>query len=194
MAAPTVGACRCSLPRSCVTIRVYDLYGLSPETRQEALAMTAEALAHAGVQAVIVDCSAGPAAPRRARRASPEGEIVLRIHRHPKDGAHVLGDGHRRRRCRPEHHRHRLRRGDRRTVPAHRHAASRRSSAASSAHEIGHLLLGTNAHASHGLMRPSWQVQRLDRGDWDFTIEDAATIRRRLQRRDAAALLARAAP
>ena len=42
-----------------VTIRVYDLYGLSPETSQEALAMTVEALEHAGVQAVIVDCSAG---------------------------------------------------------------------------------------------------------------------------------------
>ena len=63
-----------------------------------------------------------------------------------------------------------------------------------SAHEIGHLLLGTNAHASHGLMRPSWEVQRLDRGDWDFTIEDAAAIRARLKRRDAAALLARAVP
>ena len=41
-------------------------------------------------------------------------------------------------------------------------------------------------------MRPSWQVQRLDRGDWDFTTEDAAAIRARLKRRDAAALLARA--
>ena len=74
-----------------VTIRVYDLYGLSPETRQEALAMTAEALAHAGVQAVIVDCSASVAA-TPCRTSLAEGEIVLRIHRHPKDGAHVLGD------------------------------------------------------------------------------------------------------
>ena len=50
-----------------------------------------------------------------------------------------------------------------------------------SAHEIGHLLLGTNVHAAHGLMQSSWDVQRIARGDWDFTIEDAATIRRRLQ-------------
>ena len=74
-----------------VTIRVYDLYGLSPDTRQEALAVAAETLAQAGVQAIIVDCSAS-----RARDAcktgSADGEIILRIQRHPKDGAHVLGD------------------------------------------------------------------------------------------------------
>ena len=64
-----------------------------------------------------------------------------------------------------------------------------------SAHEIGHLLLGTNAHASHGLMRASWDVQRIGRGDWDFTIEDAATIRRRLQPHETArVLVARADP
>ena len=52
-----------------VTIRVYDLYGLSPATRQEALAVAAAALAHAGVEAIIVDCSATTGARRRARRA-----------------------------------------------------------------------------------------------------------------------------
>lgn len=174
-----------------VTIRVYDLYGLSPDTRQEALAMTAEALAHAGVQAVIVDCSAGAAAtPCRASLA--EDEIVLRIHRHPKDGAHVLGDA--------------VVRGDAgpNTIATVYAAAiaerSRRTGmrlativGRVATHEIGHLLLGTRSHASNGLMGPSWQLQRLDRGDWGFTVEDAAAIRARLKRREAAALLARAA-
>ena len=59
-----------------------------------------------------------------------------------------------------------------------------------SAHEIGHLLLGTNAHAAHGLMQASWDVKRIDRGDWDFTVEDAATIRRRLQPHESARVLA----
>ena len=45
-----------------VTIRVYDIYGLSPETRQEALAVAARTLEHAGVQAAIVDCSGVAAA------------------------------------------------------------------------------------------------------------------------------------
>ena len=39
-------------------------------------------------------------------------------------------------------------------------------------------------------MRPSWELQRLNRGDWDFTIEDAATIRRRLQPHEPARVLA----
>ena len=171
-----------------VTIRVYDLYGLSPETRQEALAMTAEALAHAGVQAVIVDCSASVAA-TPCTTSLAGGEIVLRIHRHPKDGAHILGDAIVGGEAGPN------------TIATVYAAAiaerSRRTGmrlativGRVSAHEIGHLLLGTNVHASHGLMRPSWELQRLDRGDWDFTIEDAATIRRRLQPHEPSRVLA----
>lgn len=177
-----------------VTIRVYDVYGLSPETRQEALALAAETLAHAGVQAIIVDCSVGGAAATPCKTGLADGEIMLRIHRHPKDGAHVLGDA--------------MVRGDAgpNTIATVYAAAiaerSRRTGVRLAtivgrvtAHEIGHLLLGTNAHASHGLMRPSWELQRLDRGDWDFSIEDAATIRRRLQPQDATRVLAaRAAP
>jgi hypothetical protein len=163
-----------------VTIRVYDLYGLSPDTRHEALALAAETLAHAGVQAIIVDCSAGPAAATPCKTGLADGEIVLRIHRYPKNGAHVLGDAIIRSDAGPN------------TIATVYAAAiaerSRRTGTRLatiigrvSAHEIGHLLLGTKAHATHGLMRPSWELQRLHRGDWDFTIEDAATIRRRLQ-------------
>jgi hypothetical protein len=174
-----------------VTIRVYDLYGMSPETRQEALAVTAEALAHAGVQAVIVDCSARAAAATPCQVALAEGEILLRIHRHPKDGAHVLGEAVVRGEAGPN------------TIATVYAAAiaqrARRDGTRLatlvgrvSAHEVGHLLLGTNAHATHGLMRASWDVKRIDRGDWDFTIEDAAAIRRRLQPHDATPLVARA--
>ena len=173
-----------------VTIRVYDLYGLSTDTRQEALAVAAEALARAGVEAIIVDCSAKPAA-TPCKLGLGAGEVVLRIHRLPKDGAHTLGDA--------------IVRGENgpstiATVYAAAIAERARRTGGNlativgrvSAHELGHLLLGSNVHASHGLMRPSWDLQRVDRGDWDFTAEDAATIRSRLQRRTAAALLARA--
>ena len=67
-----------------VTIKVYDIYGLSPETRQEALAVAARTLERAGVQAAIVDCSGvAPATPCKLGLA--EGEMILRIrHRKPK--------------------------------------------------------------------------------------------------------------
>jgi hypothetical protein len=174
-----------------VTIRVYDLYGLPPETRQEALAIAVEALEHAGIQAAIVDCSARPALAACATGPG-NGELVLRIHRHPKDGAHVLGDA--------------IVRASGPSTIATVYAAAIAERARRtgqrlativgrvSAHEIGHLLLGTTGHAAHGLMRPSWDLARVDRGDWGFTRDEAATMRRRLQQQDAASLLARAAP
>jgi hypothetical protein len=175
-----------------VTIRVYDLYGLPTETRQEALTVAAETLAHAGVEAIIVDCSAKPAV-AACKVGLGDGELVLRIHRLPKEGAHTLGDA--------------IVRGGNgpstiATVYATAIAERARRSGGNlativgrvSAHELGHLLLGNNLHAAHGLMRPSWDLQRVDRGDWDFTVEDAAAIRARLQQRNAATLLARAAP
>jgi hypothetical protein len=175
-----------------VTIRVYDLYGLPADTRQEALTVAVETLAHAGVEAIIVDCSAKPAA-TPCKLGLGEGELVLRIHRLPKDGAHTLGDA--------------IVRGESgpntiATVYATAVAERARRTGGNlatiigrvSAHELGHLLLGNTLHASHGLMQPSWNLQRVDRGDWEFTGEDAATIRSRLKQRDARALLASAAP
>jgi hypothetical protein len=174
-----------------VTIRVYDISGLSADTRREALAVTVEALEHAGVQAAIVDCSGRPAIVA-CRSGLGGDELVLRIHRHPKDGAHVLGDAI-------------VRESGPSTIATvyaatiaerARRTGGRLATIVGrvSAHEIGHLLLGTSRHARHGLMRPSWDLARLERGDWDFTLEDAAAIRARLARRDAVAVLARAVP
>jgi hypothetical protein len=47
------------------------------------------------------------------------------------------------------------------------------------AHEIGHLLLGTNAHSSMGIMRPKWQSQELrslQMGRLLFTSEQALAM------------------
>jgi len=51
------------------------------------------------------------------------------------------------------------------------------------AHEIGHLLLATNAHAASGLMREVWsrdELLRTRRDDWILHPFDAAAILRRL--------------
>ena len=48
------------------------------------------------------------------------------------------------------------------------------------AHELGHLLLATNAHGSHGLMRAVWsraEIQRDRDSDWTFAPADAEAIR-----------------
>ena len=166
-----------------VTIRVYDLYGLSPD----------DAPGGPGARGRGAGPRRRPGDHRRLQRragmATPcktglaDGEIMLRIHRHPKDGAHVLGDAIVRGDAGPEHDRHRLRRGHRRAVTAHRHAPrddrrprlGARDRAPAARHERPRVARPD---------APSWELQRLDRGDWDFTIEDAATIRRRLQPRE----------
>ena len=54
------------------------------------------------------------------------------------------------------------------------------------AHEIGHLLLGTSEHAARGLMRERWslaEVQRHQRQDWLFSVDESRTMRDALRSR-----------
>jgi hypothetical protein len=46
------------------------------------------------------------------------------------------------------------------------------------AHEIGHLLLGTNEHSSHGLMRAYWSAASVHAGgEWSFASREAEYMR-----------------
>jgi hypothetical protein len=48
------------------------------------------------------------------------------------------------------------------------------------AHELGHLLLGSNSHSGVGIMRAHWQgeeLRRLSRGGLGFTNEQAGDMR-----------------
>ncbi len=61
------------------------------------------------------------------------------------------------------------------------------------AHEIGHLLLGTSAHAASGLMRAAWPQAALRRtvaDDWIFTARDAHSLRDAVRVRNAQRLAA----
>ncbi len=65
--------------------------------------------------------------------------------------------------------------------------------ARATAHEIGHLLLGTTAHASAGLMRAAWSqatIRRAAADDWTFTSRDAGAIRESVRARNARRLAA----
>jgi hypothetical protein len=55
------------------------------------------------------------------------------------------------------------------------------------AHEIGHVLLGTTRHASHGLMRAEWTDHELilnEPFDWMFGRAEARLLRRGLDDRE----------
>jgi len=48
------------------------------------------------------------------------------------------------------------------------------------AHEVGHLLLGSNSHSSRGIMRAIWSaadIQRMTKGDLLFTSEEVGVLR-----------------
>jgi hypothetical protein len=52
------------------------------------------------------------------------------------------------------------------------------------AHEVGHLLLGTNAHSREGIMQAHWQAEQLDRiakGQMRFTKEQSGKMRARVE-------------
>lgn len=56
------------------------------------------------------------------------------------------------------------------------------------AHEVGHLLLGTSAHARTGVMRAVWSPEALQRSgpdQWRFTARDAEALREGARRRTA---------
>lgn len=165
-----------------VTIRVYDVYGLPPEQRQEAMAVAIATLEAAGVQAAMLDCS--PRRPAAICLTPPApGDLILRFGRHPRDGDGVLGEAV----VHPDPEQCTL-------ATVYTAAVADRARRLGvpvgtlvgrvAAHEIGHLLLGSSAHTRDGLMRGAWDVGRRQAADWRFSREDAAAIRLRLTRRD----------
>lgn len=168
-----------------ITVRVYDLHGVPPEERSRALALAAQTLAHANVSATWIDCSrVDGVAPPPCVAVLNEGEMVLRFQDRTERGNHILGTA--------------IVQDDGPCVLASVYAGAAADRSAKTglplwlilgrvtAHEIGHLLLGTNSHAPTGLMQASWNLRRPHLEEWRFTRADAAKIRSRLlSRRDA---------
>ena len=172
-----------------LTIRVYDVYGLSPADRQVMLSVASTALADAGVTAAIVDCS-GPRPAAACQLPVGPNEVILRVLRMAPDDSHALGIAF-------IHGPSGADATEPNTVAtifaAHVADMARRSGTPLTtlmghvaAHEIGHLLIGSNEHPAGGLMRGSWSwltIQRAHAEDWRFSAADVATIRLRLERR-----------
>ena len=165
-----------------ITVRVYDLYGLPADQKAKALALAAATLAEANVTANWIDCSrdAQGVAPPACVEVLQQGELVLRIMDRTDRGSHILGTAIVQKDA------------DGPSVIASVYAASVAERSAKSgvpivtimgrvtAHEIGHLLLGTNSHTKAGIMRAAWDVKQPHLYDWRFTSADAAKIRSRL--------------
>ena len=166
-----------------ITVRVYDLYGLPPDQKARMLAHAADTLAQANVTAHWIDCSRDErgVVPPACQAVLPPGELVVRIMDRTKRGDHILGTA--------------IVQEDGPNVIASVYAGSVKERSVKSgvpvvtllgrvtAHEIGHLLLGTNGHGPSGIMRASWNVKVPHPAEWQFTRDDAARIRLGLLRR-----------
>jgi hypothetical protein len=179
-----------------VPVRVYDTTGIALPTRTSALETARVTLVRAGVPIRWLQCAAREHVPA-CEKATAGGELVLRLVRSGGSGRAVasgaaalrspvsllpLGDafvdlG--------------TQSGVLATVYLDRVTALADASASSVAtllgyaiaHEIGHLLLGSNTHGERGLMRPLWSRDELRRGrasDWTFTAPEVQAIRARL--------------
>ena len=161
--------------------RIYHTAGVGIDQRRAALRVAADTLAAAGVIVAWKDCADG------CTEVPDAGELVVRLVRSPaatRPGDRlVLGDAY---------------------VDVSRAAGvlatiyvdrvERLAEASGTdmvtllgraiAHELGHLLLASNTHSPHGLMRARWSHEDLRRerlADWLFTQKDAAAMRRRLR-------------
>jgi hypothetical protein len=159
-----------------ITVRVYDIYGLTPAQRHEALVVAADTLAEAGVEVNWVECRS-PLPPACSALLAP-GEMVLRFDDREHRSGHVLGTAIIQRGgpnvmatvFTPSVWDRSFKHGVRLSTVVGRVAA----------HEIGHLLLGTNSHSPIGLMRAGWDIRRVEPTDWRFSSRDAAAIKRKL--------------
>jgi hypothetical protein len=166
-----------------VRVRIYNTAGVAVETRRAALAVTARTLGASRIPVDWSDCDIGDACgtPPRA------GELVVRLVRARRTGTAgapvVLGDAAIDTAAGA---------GVLASIYTDRVELMARLAGTdvapllgrAIAHEIGHLLMASNAHSARGLMRARWspgELRRNDVLDWLLTDEDAAAIRRRLQ-------------
>lgn len=187
--APATAAAR-DLP---VVIRTYDASGLSEADRSAALAAAATILEEAGLAIARLACDGVEAAAANHACLTPlrPHELSLRLVRLPSPGSgarHVtLG---------VSLVETQVRFGSLATVYVDRVAELAGVSRVdvptllgrAIAHEIGHLLLGTAAHARDGVMRAVWSPEALrhsTNGDWRFTPDDAEALREAARRRSA---------
>jgi hypothetical protein len=165
-------------------VRVYDNAGVAGAERKRAYARANEILARVGLDAAWLECPARGFGWLKSDCNTPPapGELVIRLVR-----------------TTPEARRHRPRAlgyslvdagtgaatlatifTDRVHLLAHQSQAERAAVLGRAiAHEIGHLILGTNGHSATGLMREHWTSEEIRRNraeDWQFTRAERDTL------------------
>ena len=175
-----------STARVPVTVRIYDGFGVTVGDITAARAEADGIFRAAGIAPVWFHCGIGEGTRRspidRCESSVGPGEIIVRLLGSPQGGESnggSLGEAL----VNTQTHR-----GSVATVFADRVASTSDRAGASNrgllgrviAHEIGHLLIGTNQHARKGLMRAVWTDRELRRSvglEWHFSAQEARSMR-----------------
>jgi hypothetical protein len=158
-------------------IRVYDTAGVLAGDRARAMRVAADALASARIYIEWRDCTPAPAgAPPVECQAVPRsGDLLVRIGDAPARISHGMAlslgysliDTQSGRGTLATIYRDRVN-----WLAAQAHAPATRLLGRAIAHELGHLVLGSNEHSENGLMRAVWtaaEVARNRPSDWRFS-------------------------
>lgn len=176
--------------RPVVPVRVYDTSGLPTADLQRALETAGMVVADAGIMLTWSPCvhTSASASDATAPCAGPlaQGELIVRIIRAFADARPAaflpLGDAL----VDPQ-----ARRGVFATIYADHVRWTAQEAEVDPgtllgralAHEVGHLLMATTAHAARGLMRAAWLREELRRdqpADWSFGPDEQAAMRARI--------------
>jgi hypothetical protein len=167
---------------SAIAIRVFDRTGMPSADLLTAMSETEAILNGVGLRVSWADCSDPRNQPDGCRRPLGENELVMRlVNMHSRPAGHEFALGYSLVEPTAPH-------GSFATVydDLVRSAASRagvdrrRLLGRAITHEIGHLLLNTNRHASTGLMRAVWshvEIRHENFADWRFGEDEARTMR-----------------
>jgi hypothetical protein len=165
-----------------LSVRIYDNAGVLAAGRARAIKRASEILGRADLAVAWRDCPAGGVFARGGCAGPPApGELAVRLVRSPKDDPHPRALGNALIDATTGS-------GTLATVFVDRVTAMALQGkhdpwsmvGGVMAHEIGHLLLGTNSHSETGLMREIWSLKDLARNrpeDWLFSRSQREELR-----------------
>jgi hypothetical protein len=172
-----------SAQTAALQVQVYDYTGLSPASLKEFVTRTQEILTGSGISVEVDACARGVATSCESRRGSSRQVVIRVVGGGPKNNKNI----------RWQHLGQSIASHDGGTYASVFLKLAEDEAAETSlprlvvlayatAHEVGHLLLGDQAHTSQGLMKPHWEsgdFQAMAQNRLHFSAEQARELTNR---------------
>jgi hypothetical protein len=172
-----------SAPAAALQVQVYDYTGLSPSALHAFITQTQEILTGAGISVEVDACPRGVSTPCESRRGSFRQVVIRVVARAPRNSNQL----------RRQHLGQSIATHDGGTYASVFLKLAEEEAAAANlprilvlsyaaAHEVGHLLLGDEAHTPQGLMKSDWETDDfrvMAQNRFHFSAEQTRELKRR---------------